>query len=362
MNTKPFFVALLFGCCALGAMAADGHKLRSSKPAKATSSQYNAAGPTYALREDVMQAAADIAERRNLEADWVRGVLAQARYSALVAKLIQPPAQGVAKNWQLYRSRFIEPVRVKAGVKFWHDNREALLRAENETGVPPEIIVGIIGVETLYGRHMGKIRTIDALTTLAFDFPAMHPRAAQRIAFFKDELEQFLSLTKRTGVDPLAVTGSYAGAVGMPQFMPSSWARYAIDFDGDGKIDLQRSAADSIGSVANYLQTFNWQPGMATHFPVRLDGDGLQLDALLTNDVLPTMSVSQLQAKGAVLGAEAVMYRGLTALIELQNGTAPPSYLVGTENFYVLTRYNWSAYYAMAVIELGRTVALAMKR
>jgi membrane-bound lytic murein transglycosylase B len=155
--------------------------------------------------------------------------------------------------------------------------------------------------------------------------------------------------------------GSYAGAMGMPQFMPSSWTRYAVDFDADGKIDLQNSAADSIGSVANYLQTFNWQADMVTHYALHFDADRLDLDALLTNDVLPTMSVSQLQAKGVMVAPEALTHQGLTALIELQNGTAPPSYFVGTENFYVLTRYNWSAYYAMAVIELGRTVARAMK-
>lgn len=361
MNAKFLSVALLLGCCTLTGFAATSQKIRTSTPAKAVSNRSSATGPAYALREDVMLAAADIAERRDLDADWVRGVLAQAHYSPLVARLIQPPAPGLTKNWLLYRSRFIEPVRVRAGVKFWQDNRDALLRAESETGVPAEIIVGIIGVETLYGRHMGNIRVLDALATLAFDFPARHPRAAQRSAFFKDELEQFLSLMRRAGADPLTALGSYAGAMGMPQFMPSSWARHAIDFDGDGKIDLQGSAADSIGSVANYLKTFKWQSGVATHYAVRFDTAKLELDTLLTNDVLPTLSVSQLRAKGALLGAEALAHQGLMALVELQNGAAPPSYFVGTENFYVVTRYNWSAYYAMAVIELGQAVAHAMK-
>lgn len=361
MNVKSLSVALLIGCCSLACLAASSQKTRAEKPAKLSSNQSRATGPAYGQRDDVMQVAADIAERRDLNVDWVRGVLAQARYSPLVAKLIQPPAPGVAKNWQLYRSRFIEPVRIKAGVKFWQDNREVLARAESQTGVPAEIIVGIVGVETIYGRQLGKIRVLDALATLAFDFPPSHPRATQRSAFFRDELEQFLSLTQRTGVDPPTALGSYAGAMGMPQFMPSSWARYAIDFDADGKIDLQRSAADTIGSVANYLKTFNWQTGQPTHYPVRFDANKLELDALLTNDVLPSLSAAQLTAKGALLDAEALTHHGLMALVELQNGDAPPSYFVGTENFYVITRYNWSAYYAMAVIELGREVARAVK-
>ena len=200
-----------------------------------------------------MQAADDIAARRNLDQEWVRQTIGQARYLRQVAKFIQPPPLGTPKNWRVYRSRFIDPVRIRAGVKFWQDNRQTLARAEIETGVPAAIIVGVIGVETIYGQQMGSYRTIDALATLAFDFPANHPRATERSEFFKAELEQFLSLTQRTGMDPLTLHGSYAGAMGMPQFMPSSWVRYAIDFDGDSKIDLFNSPADVIGSVANYF-------------------------------------------------------------------------------------------------------------
>ena len=204
---------------------------------------------------------------------------------------------------------------------------------------------------------MGSFRVLDALATLAFDFPASHPRARERSEFFKAELEQFLSLTKRINVDPLALRGSFAGAMGMPQFMPSSWVRYAIDFDGDGKVDLFNSPADVIGSVANYLNAFNWQPGMPTHYPVGFDAHKLDLDALLAPDILPTFSLASFVAKGAVLEGVALQHKGPLALVELQNGDAPPSYVAGTENFYVITRYNWSSYYAMAVIELGREVA-----
>jgi membrane-bound lytic murein transglycosylase B len=319
-------------------------------------------GPAYAQREDVMQTADDIAARRDLDTEWVRQAIGQAHYLPQVAKFILPPPAGTPKNWRVYRSRFIDPVRINAGVKFWQDNRATLARAEAETGVPAEIIVGIIGVETIYGQQMGTFRVIDALATLAFDFPASHPRAKERSEFFKAELEQFLSLTHRTGEDPLALRGSFAGAMGMPQFMPSSWVKYAIDYDGDGKVDLFNSPADVIGSVANYFQSFNWQRGMPTHYPVSFDASLLDLDALLAPDILPTFSVASFVAKGAVLEGPALQHTGPLALVELQNGDAPPSYVAGTENFYVITRYNWSSYYALAVIELGQEVARALNK
>jgi membrane-bound lytic murein transglycosylase B len=331
------------------------------KNKKAKSAPSARPGPAYSTRRDAMLAADDIAARRDLSREWVRQAIGQAHYLPQVVKFIQPPAPGTPKNWRLYRRRFIEPTRINAGVRFWQDNREALARAERETGVPAEIIIGIIGVETLYGQQMGSTRVIDALTTLAVDFPASHPRAKERGAFFKAELEQFLSLTNRTNTDPLSLQGSLAGAMGMAQFMPSSWVRYAIDFDGDGKVDLFASPGDAIGSVANYFKAFNWQPGMPTHHPVRFDATRLDLDALLAPDILPTFSVASFSAKGALLEDAALQHRGPLALIELQNGDAPPSYVAGTENFYAITRYNWSSYYAMAVIELGQAVAQAMQ-
>ena len=318
------------------------------------------AGPAYATRKDAMQAANVIAARQGLNRKSVRRALAQARFIPQIAKAILPPTVGVTKNWQMYHSRFIEPIRIQAGVRFWQENRATLERAEKETGVPAEIIVGIIGVETIYGQHMGNYRVIDALATLAFDFPPGHPRAAERAPFFRAELEEFLSLTLRSGIDPLSPRGSYAGAMGLPQFMPSSWSRFAIDYDGDGKIDLFRSPADAIGSVANYFKAFNWQPGLPTHYTVRFDSDKLELDALLVPDILPTFSVASFMAKGAVLEGVALQHKGPLALVELHNGDAPPSYLAGTDNFYVITRYNWSSYYAMAVIELGQAVNAAL--
>ncbi len=307
-----------------------------------------------------MKAADEIASDRNLDPAWARQALAQARYMPAVAKAIAPPAVGVAKNWAAYRARFIEPKRIAAGVAFWLANHDALQRAEQQTGVPPEIIVGIIGIETLYGQTLGNYRVLDALATLAFDFPASHPRAAERSAYFRDELAQFLSLMARSAQDPTRARGSYAGAMGLPQFMPTSWARYAVDFDGDGKVDLFTSAADAIGSVAGYFKAFGWQPGLATHYAVSLDAATVNMDTLLAPDILPTFSVASFQANGAQLAGEALQHGGKLALIELQNGDAPPRYVAGTDNFYAITRYNWSSYYAMAVIELGQAVKQAL--
>lgn len=313
-----------------------------------------------------MRFAADMAQRQRLDAEWVRSVIGQAQYLPKVPRLMLPPTRGTAKNWRAYRSRFIDPTRIRAGVRFWQRNAATLARAQAEFGVPPEIIVGIVGVETIYGQIMGNFRVLDALATLAFDFPAAHPRAAARQAYFQSELEEFLSLAMRTGMDPTEPLGSYAGAMGMPQFMPSSWRKYAVDYDGNGRIDLWGSEADAIGSVANYFKGYGWQPGQPTHYTMRLAADA-DMATLMAPDILPTFSPTDFNAHGALLGADGLAHVGPLALIELQNGDPTkaanqPSYVAGTQNFYVITRYNWSSYYAMAVIELGDEIAAALPR
>ncbi|RYX90371.1 MAG: lytic murein transglycosylase B [Comamonadaceae bacterium] len=317
------------------------------------------AGTPYEGNAEAMRFADDLASRRDLDPQWVRAAISQARMLPTVVRLTQPAAKPFVKNWKVYRSRFIDPIRIEAGVRFWNANREALARAEKEYGVPQDIIVAIVGVESIFGRDTGSFRVIDTLATLAFDFPASHPRAAERSAFFRDELEQFLTLQSRLGADPLLPRGSFAGAMGMPQFMPSSWIKYAVDYDGDGKIDLWNSPTDVIGSVANYFKAFNWQPGMPTHYPVSFDRSRLKMDELMAPDILPTFSVASFTEKGAVLEGPALQHKGPLALVELLNGPDAPEYVAGTENFYAVTRYNWSSYYAMSVIELGREVAAA---
>ena len=337
-----------------------------SAEAKKTPPSAPAAIETYAQNPAAMRFADDVAQRRDLDVEQVRAVLAQARKLPSVQKAMLPASKATAKNWAAYRARFIEPTRLRAGQAFWQQHRYWLEKAEADTGVPASLIVGILGVETIYGQHMGNYRVIDALATLAFDFPASHPRAAARTAYFLGELEQYLSLTHRHQIDPSSLRGSYAGAMGLPQFMPTSWVKYAVDFDGDGKTDIFGSPADAIGSVANYFKGFGWKPGMPTHYPVRFDAARLDLDTLLAPDILPTFTATRFEANGAVLTDAGRAHTGPLALIELHNGDPahggqPPSYVAGTDNFYAVTRYNWSSYYALAVIELGQTIAARMK-
>lgn len=304
--------------------------------------------------------AADVAERRGLDRGWIESALAQAQFLPNVQRLLLPATGARAKDWRAYRSRFIDPVRIRAGVRFWDDNRAALAQAEAQYGVPAYVIVGILGVETLYGQNMGNFRVLDALATLAFDFPDEHPRAAARQAYFRRELENFLLLASDSKFDPAARLGSYAGAMGMPQFMPGSQLDYAVDFDRDGRIDLYGSAADAIGSVANYLKRHGWRSDEPPFFPVLLARERLDLATLLAPDIVPTFGVDAFTARGAILWGDALRYPGKLALIELQNGDAPPTFIAGTANFYAVTRYNQSSFYAMAVIELGREIESAI--
>ena len=303
----------------------------------------------------------DAAQRLQLDPIWLKNTLSQAKRLPSVERFVLPPSSPTAKNWAVYRARFIEPTRIQAGARFWQTHRSALERAEREYGVPASMIVGIIGVETLYGQNTGNFRILDALATLTFHFPSAHPRASARQAFFQSELEQFLLLTSRSGADPLAIRGSYAGAMGLPQFMPSSWTKFAVDFDGDGRIDLFGSPQDAIGSVANYFKAFDWRPGMPTHYPVSLTPGQTNMDSLLAPDILPTFSVASFVSQGAALSGAALQHTGPLALIELLNGPDAPSYVAGTENFYAITRYNWSSYYAMAVIDLAEAVSREMQ-
>lgn len=361
INRKRF-TAKTIGALALSLLTAGAMAAPSSKPVKraaavaATATAASAPAAAYASRDDAMLLAADIAARRDLPADWVRAQLSEARNLPVVTRLMTPAGKTFVKNWTVYRSRFIDPVRIRAGMNFWQANRRALERAEQQFGVPAEIIVGIIGVETIYGRNMGNFRVMDALATLALDFPQTHPRAQARIDYFRGELEQVLVTANRNGSDPFALRGSYAGAMGLGQFMPTSWDKYAVDFDGDGRIDLFNSAADAIGSVANYFIGHGWKPGLPTAFTVEMRAQGENLATLLAPDINPTFTAAQMAERDVrVLGAEG--YERPLALIELKNGSSGPTeYIAGTENFYAITRYNWSAFYALSVIELGREV------
>ena len=300
--------------------------------------------------------AAELAAREALPVDWVLAQLGKAQHVAAVRRLVMPPPPRQPKNWQAYRERFVERGRIDAGVAFWRDNAHWLERAEAEYGVPPQIVVAIIGVETYYGRLVGRFRVLDALATLAFDFP---PGRSDRSAFFRGELEAFLLWCRSEGVDAAEPRGSYAGAIGLPQFMPSSTRQYGVDFDGDGHVDLRGSAADAIGSVARYLAHFGWQRGLPAAYEVEPPDLPAERASLLASDIVPRFSVAEFAAHGARLAASAQAHEGPLALVELDNGGAAPSYYAGSTNFYAITRYNWSSYYAMAVIALAQALERA---
>ncbi len=334
----------------------------SAKPGETHKSPHTArstTGRTYGHQPAVQAFAAQAAAHEGLDAGWVEQHLAQARRQEAVRKLIMPPPAGTAKNWAAYRARFIEPQRITAGLAFWRSHQVWLDQAQARWGVPPGIVAAIVGVETFYGRVMGSFRVIDALATLSFDFP---PGRKDRSEFFRSELRAFFVMCQREGSNPLAIQGSFAGAMGLPQFMPSSVNRFALDFDGDGHIDLQRSPADVVGSVAHFLAQAGWERDLPTHHAVRVPVDTSARATLLAPDIVPSFSAAQFAEHGALLDEAGRAHDGPLALIELQNGSLAPSYVAGTRNFYVVTRYNWSSYYAMAVIDLAQALQAGMER
>jgi membrane-bound lytic murein transglycosylase B len=298
----------------------------------------------FAQRPEVLGFIRQMSKQHGFAEAPLISLFSQARASEPVLRLIAPAPPGFKRSWPAYRARFVEPMRLREGARFWRDNAATLRRASERFGVPEEIIVSIIGIETLYGRHTGEFRVIDALTTLAFDYP-------RRSEFFREELEQFLLLSREQRIDPLVPRGSFAGAIGLPQFMPGSIRRFAIDFDGDGTIDLANSTADAIGSVGRFLQAHGWQPGGATHFPVRIEDEARARPAVEAG-IPPSLTSPQLVALGVTSPVEIAADEKL-ALVDLPNGDDTTTHVLGTNNFYVITRYNRSYFYAMAVIEFA---------
>ncbi|MCQ8894889.1 lytic murein transglycosylase B [Limnobacter humi] len=293
---------------------------------------------------------------QGIPASYTLKVLSEARYQPKVVEAVKPPKTPTVRNWDTYRGRFVEPIRIRKGVKFWLDHEEALKQAETQYGVPQEVIVAIIGVETIYGEHTGNFRVLDALSTLGFAYPQGQK---DRSAFFQDELGAFFVLCQKMKLDPLEVKGSYAGAVGLGQFMPSSWLNFAVDGNGDGGIDLFHSRQDAIFSVANFLNVHGWQPGKAGRVLIETPKTP-NLTELLAPDILPTFTTKTLTDKGLILKTP-TQADELLAVVELARGDDPPAYVVGGQNFYAVTRYNRSAFYANAVLELAEALALRKK-
>lgn len=314
----------------------------------------------YANWKEVRAFLDDLAARQGFDRAGLDTLIGKVRYVDTAVQLMKPAPPGKPKNWQAYSARFIEPVRINAGVKFWNDNAEALARAEREYGVPAEIIVGIIGVETVYGRNTGRFRVLDALTTLAFSYPESPNRVA-RMAFFKGELENALLFARKDGIDPLTLLGSYAGAIGLPQFMPSSIMKFAVDFDGDSHIDLRNSTADAIGSVAHFLVEHGWRRNdpATSVYPVSVS-PGRAWEKFIGQGLEAKFSWEELQAAG--VSSTSPVPNMLFGLIDLQNGSEATEYSLASNNFFAITQYNRSYFYAMSVIDLGKAVSSARAR
>jgi membrane-bound lytic murein transglycosylase B len=309
------------------------------------------AGADYLERLDVRSFIDAMHEKHGLETSELERIMAAVKYQPVVVRLTTPvpsSAPSPARSYANYRAKFLTPELISTGTKFWAEHAQYLDRAEQEYGVPPELILGILGVETRYGQNTGSFRAVDALATIAFD-------GARRQDFFRGELEELLLLARDKGVDPFDIKGSYAGAVGLPQFMPSSYRRYAVDYDGDGVIDLRGSAADAIGSVANYMREFGWIPGEPPKAPVRLlPGSEIELVSGLdrVHDLL------EVQGKGVVFSGREPP-DGPISIFELPTPGMPSKFYAGFNNFEVVTRYNRSTFYASAVLELADAIRKA---
>ncbi len=307
----------------------------------------------------------ELVSRDGFDAASLHALFSRISYSATAVKLVRPAPTPSIKNWSVYRSRFIEPIRINAGVKFWKANLATLQRASREFGVPPEVIVGIIGVETIYGRYMGNFRVLDALTTLTFDYPDT-PNRESRQATFRKNLEDFLVWTRDNQLDPTTVLGSYTGAIGIPQFLPSSIREYAVDFDGTGHVDLRSSPADAIGSVANYLKQHGWETDRPVVWRITPDTGSLGIaQAAADGQPEPHWALSQLLRAGMTLNEPAVNITTEAGtpvtVVDLPSPGRATEYMLGLKNFYVLTRYNRSFFYALAVYQLGEAVKAQME-
>ena len=304
--------------------------------------------PAFSSRQDVAEFIRTMNEQHGFDAALLTKQFSVIHSNATVLKAIRPAAvPEQQRSWTRYRERFVNDRRITHGVRFWQENEVELVRAEARYGVPREIIVAIIGVETEYGRNMGKFSVMEALATLAFDYP---PRAP----FFRSELEQFLLLARENDLSPLDIKGSYAGAIGIPQFMPSSQRRYAVDFDGDQHIDLRRSTTDAIGSVARFLQQHGWQAAAPIATPAIPQGDPSQL---LAAGIKPTIALREIQTQGVLVqNVDETQAEQPAALIDLADPMQPTEYWIGFDNFYVITRYNRSSFYAMAVFQLAEAL------
>lgn len=372
---STLFIALLLGACS-------STPTQQASPTETIVNQSADAATEASFSQNLNQLIAQIAQTQGIPQTSLDSGLSDAKTIPSIRKLVLPPSGSFKKNWVAYRKRFIEPVRLKAGKVFWEQNQAFLSKVEQESGVPAEVIVSIIGIETIYGRQTGNFRVKDVLSTLAFSYPDT-PNKASREQLFKDQLQELIlmcwtegggSLPAKNSKQSLNQTrfnaclnqnSSYAGAIGLPQFMPSSIRSFAVDGDGDGHIDLKQSPKDAIASVDNFMRKHGWQPGMPIYFPVQEGAIG-EARSLADGEPQLKYSIQELIAKGLLtkeqgdLQAGGVEPQSKALIVDLpypdKDGNDQVRYVVGLNNFLTIVQYNRSYFYAQSVAEFAEAL------
>lgn len=328
--------------------------LGMSLPAEAKSKKVNtpaheAPQSTMATNPDIQSFIQEMHEKHGLDSASLTQLFDHQRPDHRVIKIMAPAPAQLTPNWVAYRNRFVNPRRINRGVQFWQEYAGDISRAEAQFGIPAEIIVAIIGVETEYGRNMGNFSVLNALATIGF-------YGERRRDFFQSELEQYLLLARENQMDVAGTRGSFAGAMGIPQFMPSSQRRWGIDFDGDGRVDLRQSPVDAIGSVANFLKSHGWITGQSIVLDVQPPAPFPE--SFKKVDIKPSIALDTYRASGFAFHTN-LSDQTLATLVSLSTPNEANQYWLGLQNYYVITRYNRSAAYAMSVIELGNAIRAA---
>lgn len=312
------------------------------------------------LLPDIQAYAREVAQVRQVPLDLVELILKQAQFNPAAAKLMRPSKGRIRKSWVTYKQRNVDPVRIERGVAFWRTHQEILDKTADLYGVAPSIIVAILGVETVYGQIMGDFKVLDALFTLGFAYP--DDTRPERGQLFRDQLADLIQLHYQEELDGLQVKGSFAGAMGMPQFMPGSLIRYAVDGDGDGKIDLRQNPSDVIASIANFLRAHGWEPGLPVFAPVQLSPNNQKL---LDGGIYPKRSWTDFESTGATIVGPAVNPGNWIShplgLVNLEDEPRNSvEWRLGTPNFFAITHYNRSYFYASSVSDLASVLAEKM--
>lgn len=381
MNFRvSYFASILFTVLLLNACSST--PIQQVSPTETIVNQSEDAATEARFSQNLNQLIAQVAQTQGIPQASLESSFSDAKTIPSIRKLVLPPSGTFKKNWAAYRKRFIEPIRLKAGKAFWEQNQAFLSKVEQESGVPAEVIVAIVGIETIYGRQTGNFRVKDVLSTLAFSYPET-PNKAAREQLFKDQLQELILMcwtegggslpanNSNQGLNPSRFNGclnqnsSYAGAIGLPQFMPGSIRKFAVDGDGDGHIDLKQSSKDAIASVANFMRKHGWQPGMPIYFPVQeaaisearalADGEPqlkYTVQELITQGIL-TKEQGDLQAGGVEPQSKAL-------IVDLpypdKDGNDQVRYVVGLNNFLTIVQYNRSYFYAQSVAEFAEAL------